>query len=373
MSSVGLTKTEIVTLFEGSQRLLMESGEYFGPIEVAYETYGKLNSAAENAILILHALTGDAHAAGVHSANDKVAGWWDQMVGPGRVFDTNKYFVICSNVLGSCYGTTGPASINPSTGQPYGLSLPVVTIRDMVNVQRQLLDYLGVKRLVSVVGGSMGGMQALEWAISFPDFIRSAVSIAASGRLSPQGIAYNQVQRMAIMGDPGWNQGQYYGVSLPSHGLSLARMIATITYKSDQSWNAKFGRALSNPGSKLYCLESCFEVENYLLYQGNKLVKRFDANSYLYLLKAMDLFDVGRGRESFEKALSLIDSYFLSIGISSDILYPTYQQKELVQILRRLGKNARYAELDSPYGHDAFLIEFKQMGQILEKFLASLD
>ncbi|KKM08800.1 homoserine acetyltransferase [Clostridiales bacterium PH28_bin88] len=372
MDGVGLVETKTYTFAGAPEGFLLESEARLSPVSVAYETYGELNSDGDNAILICHALTGDAHVAGKHSPHDRIPGWWDEMIGPGRVFDTNRYYVVCSNVLGGCYGTTGPSSINPSTGRRYGMSFPVVTIRDMVRVQWELLRYLKVNRLVSVIGGSMGGMQALEWAVTYPDFMESAIPIATSGRLSAQGIAYNQVQRLAITQDPRWNNGDYYGAGGPDAGLALARMIGTITYKSDPSWTAKFGRTFSGKRSDYFKFDGRFEMENYLLYQGQKLVQRFDANTYLYLTKAMDLHDVGRGYESYEKALLRIRCKVLSVGISSDFLYPTPLQKELVQILRRANRDARYAELESPYGHDAFLIEFEKMSGVLSRFLSTL-
>ncbi len=370
MAGIGVVQTQKYTFAHPPDHFLLESGKRLGPITVAYETYGELNSTGDNVILICHALTGDAHVAGLKRPDDRVPGWWDEMIGPDRVFDTNRYLVVCSNVLGGCYGTTGPSSLDPATGSPYGMRFPVVTIRDMVNVQYRLLQYLGVRRLKLVVGGSMGGMQVLEWAISYPDFMEAVIPIATSGRLSAQGIAYNQTQRLAIMQDPLWNNGDYPLGGGPGKGLSLARMIGTITYKSDQSWTKKFGRTFSSHDPRdIFEFDQCFEVENYLHYQGRKLVDRFDANTYLYLTKAMDLHDVGRNRSSYEEALAQIRCRVLSIGITSDFLYPTHWQKELVQILRRAGRNARYAEIESPYGHDAFLIEFRQMADIMERFL----
>lgn len=351
----------------------LESGARLPEVTVAYETYGQLNAEGTNAVLVLHALTGDAHVAGKHDPQDKLPGWWDPLVGPGRAIDTNKYFVVCSNVLGGCYGTTGPASVNPETGKPYGMSFPVVTIRDMVRLQKKLVDTLGIKRLVCAIGGSMGGMQALEWAVTYPDFLDSVIPIATSGRLSAQAIAYNEVQRQAIIMDPNWNNGDYYGREVPARGLSLARMIGTITYKSDESWNFKFGRAFNGKqNGGYYSFNSRFEVENYLHYQGMKLVKRFDANCYLYLTKAMDLHDVGRGYPSYKEALQRIRAKCLMIGIRSDILYPPHYQKEVAEILREAGRPAYYMELNSPYGHDAFLIEFDMMTPIIRGFLESI-
>lgn len=366
MGEAGLVTTQKFT-FRG---LTLESGAQLGPVTVAYETYGRLSPHRNNAILVLHALTGSAHAAGKNSTQDRQPGWWDPLIGPGRALDTNKYYIICSNVLGGCYGTTGPASPNPATGRPYALDFPIVTIKDMVMVQQELLAFLGIEHLVAVIGGSMGGMQALQWAGTFPEMVDLAIPISTSGRLSAQGIAYNEVQRQAIRQDSAWRQGNYYGTRGPEQGLALARMIATITYKSDISWSFKFGRNYGSPtGDDYFRWDGRFEVENYLHYQGRKLVERFDANTYLYLTKAMDLFDLGRGFSSYSEALGNIKAITLVIGTSSDFLYPTYQQKEIVELMQRQGRRAFYAEIDSPFGHDGFLIEFAKLGKIVREFL----
>ncbi len=374
-SGVGLVDTKKVTFAHPPDELVLESGSRIGPITVAYETYGELNEKGDNAILVLHALTGDAHAAGKNSPEDRKPGWWDPMVGRGRALDTDKYFIICSNVLGGCSGTTGPASMNPATGKPYGMDFPIVTIRDMVNVQKKLLDHLGVKSVVTALGGSMGGMQSFEWAVMYPEMVRSVIPIASPVQLSAQGIAYNEVQRQAIIQDPDWKEGNYYGTPGPQKGLALARMIGTITYKSDEAWNIKFGRTFGSLLKKdYYVFDSRFEVENYLHYQGKKLVRRFDANSYLYLTKAMDLYDLSRYRgDSLVEVLERIMCKILLIGIRTDFLYPPYMQKEVVKILRRLGKDASYRELNSPYGHDAFLIEFDMLTRIIKGFLSEIE
>jgi len=369
-----LVKTQKYTFAYPPYEFLLESGESLGPITVAYETYGTLNARGDNAVLILHALTGSAHAAGYHTPRDREPGWWDPLIGPGRVFDTNRYFVICSNVLGGCYGTTGPASVNPATGKPYGMSFPVVTIRDMVRVQKRLLDHLGVKRLVAVIGGSMGGMQALEWAVTYPGYADCVIPIATSAQLTPQCIAFNTVQREAIMQDPDWQNGDYYPGPGPVRGLALARMIGMITYKSDELWNFRFGRDLpADSGRDFFAFDGKFEIENYLYYQGDKLVKRFDANCYLYLTKAMDLHDIARGYGSYEEALRRIRSVVFCIGIRSDILFPTYLQRRIAEDLLYLGKRARYVELDSPHGHDAFLVEFERLGAMLRQFFLGIE
>lgn len=353
-------------LYTMPEKFTLESGAFLPRVEVAYETYGALSEKGDNAILVLHALTGDAHVA-AHPENP-LPGWWEEMVGPGKALDTNRYFVVASNVLGGCYGTTGPASIDPRTNRPYGMNFPVVTIRDMVRVQQKLLDGLGIKKLKCVIGGSMGGMQALEWAATFPDLVETAIPLATSARLTAQCMAYNQVQRRAIENDPDWQGGDYYPGQGPVKGLALARMIATITYKSDESWSMKFGRAFS--GDNLYDYRAAFEVENYLDYQGRKLVSRFDANSYLYLTKAMDLHDLGRSR-GYKEALSRIKARLLVVGISSDFLYPAYLQRRLHQDLLAQGVQAEYYELISPYGHDAFLIEFEPLAAEISRFLSA--
>jgi homoserine O-acetyltransferase len=364
--SVGIVETKKVTFPE----ITLECGEKIAPVTVAHETYGELNERGDNAILILHALTGDAHVAGKHRPEDKVPGWWDPMVGPGRPFDTSKYFIVCSNVLGGCYGTTGPSSINPATGKPWGMSFPIITIRDMVNLQYMLVRHLGITKILAAVGGSMGGMQALEWAYMYPEMLKSVVAIATSARLSPFGIAFNAVGREAIMTDPEWRGGDYYGFEGPKRGLALARMIGIITYKSDISWQYRFGRTHTyETDQELFSHTSRFEIENYLYYQGDKLVKRFDANTYLYLLKAMDLHDISRGRGRYREILKELKTPLLAIGIDTDFLYPTYQQKEIVEALREAKKEAYYWELSSPHGHDAFLIEFSKMAPILSNFL----
>jgi homoserine O-acetyltransferase len=362
---------------------VLENGERLGPITVAYETYGTLNSAGDNAIMICHALTGDSHAAGVYAGTGDQAnvsrarlGWWDPLIGPGRPFDTERYFVICSNVLGGCSGTTGPASIDPATGRPYGSRFPIFTIRDQVRVQRVLLEHLGVKRLVTVTGGSTGGMQVLEWMVTYPEMVESAIPIAVSAYLHPQAIAYNLVGRQAIMLDPHWHNGDYYEygpAEAPDIGLAIARMVGMITYQSDASMRMKFGRDLTTGEAELLRGAGSFQVESYLHYQGESLVKRFDANSYLYLLRAMDLHDIARGYGSWQDALRQVRARVLMIGINSDILFPTYLQLEIVRFLRGIGVDASYFEINSPYGHDAFLIEYEQMAPPLRGFLMYVE
>jgi homoserine O-acetyltransferase len=347
----------------------LDSGQLFGPIIIAYETYGQLSPARDNAILITHALTGDAHCAS-HGADDPEPGWWEPLVGPGRVFDTDRYYIICSNVLAGCQGSTGPASIDPHTNMPYGMRFPVITIRDMVRVQRLLIKHLGIEQLACVAGGSMGGMQAFTWAVEYPQMVRSTISIAAPGRSGAQAIAYNEVMRQAIMTDPAWLQGNYYGTPGPVNGLITARMLGMITYQSAESMMLKFGRDVMNATFQdLFRFQTQFQIESYLHYQGTKLVDRFDANTYLYLTRACDLFDLGLGHPTFEQALARITSPIMVIGVSSDILYPPQQQLEVVRLLEKQGKPVDYAEIDTPYGHDGFLIEFEKMVPILRSFL----
>lgn len=348
----------------------LDSGREFGPVTLAYETYGTLDAARGNAILVAHALTGDSHCAS-HGTHDPEEGWWEPLVGPGRVFDTRRYFVICSNVLGGCQGSTGPASYDPSTGKPYAMRFPVITIRDMVRAQKALVEHLGITRLASVVGGSMGGMQALTWAVEYPDAVGSLIVIAAPGRASSQSIAYNEVMRRAVTTDPEWRSGDYYGTLGPVNGLMTARMLGMITYQSDESMMRKFGRdVVGDARSDLLCVNTRFQVESYLHYQGTKLVNRFDANTYLYLTRAIDLFDLGLGYASYEAALSRISCPVLVVGVSSDILYPTWQQEEIAAVLRSQGKQVEYETIETPYGHDGFLIEFEKMVPVLKRFLS---
>ncbi len=362
-----MDKKHKLAVFE--QPFTLESGDQLPQLTVAYHTYGQLNKTKDNAILICHALTGDAFVAGQDQEGTK--GWWDPLVGPGKTLDTEKHYVICSNVLGGCHGTTGPASINPLTGKPWGMSFPIVTIKDMVKAQYLLIRYLGVEKLTTVIGGSLGGMQALEWGILHPELVKSIIPIATSSRHSPMAIGYNLVSRRAITQDPSWQKGDYYPSQGPTEGLALARMLATLTYKSDASFTMRFRRNMESP-EKLFTHQSSFEVESYLKYQEKKLTKRFDANSYLYLLKAMDLHDVSRGIGSVKKAFQHIQGKILLVGISSDTNFPYHEQREMVTVLHRLGKDVEYFEIDSPYGHDAFLTEFEQLEKGLGRFLAKL-
>jgi homoserine O-acetyltransferase len=350
--------------------MTLECGRTLGPITLAYETYGELNEARDNAILVVHALSGDAHAAGYHHPRDKQPGWWDIMIGPGKGFDTRKYFVICSNIIGGCKGSTGPSSINPCTGRPYGLSFPMVTIRDWVDTQKVLVDHLGIKRLLCVVGGSTGGMQVLQWVVSYPDMVRLAIPIATTSKLSAQAIAFNEVGRQAIQSDPNWREGDYYGKTVPRRGLAIARMIGHITYLSDRSMHQKFGRRLQDKSAYGYNFLTDFQVESYLRYKGNHFVSRFDANSYLYITKAMDYFDLAQAYGSVEKAFAGVKARFLVISFSSDWLFPTYQSKEIVSALRRVHADVIFTEIQTDYGHDAFLLESEQLGSLITNFLS---
>ncbi len=364
--STGIAETEYFTFAHPPDELILESGERLGQITLAYETYGRLNAQKTNAILVLHALSGDAHAAGFYESEEK-PGWWDGMIGQGKAFDTEKYFVICSNVLGGCKGSTGPSSINPKTGKPYGLEFPVITIKDMVNAQRHLVDHLGIEKLLCVVGGSMGGMQALQWTVSYPDRVRSAIPIATTAKHSPQQIAFNEVGRQAVIADPDWNGGNYYGGALPAKGLAVARMIGHITYMSDISMAEKFGRRFKN-GKKLSKFGADFEVEGYLHYHGDNFVKRFDPNSYLYITKALDYFDLSNGK-TLCGVFKGVKAKFLIIAFKSDWLYPAYQSTEILKVCKLAGIESTYCEINSTYGHDAFLLEIDEQTHLIKHFL----
>ena len=348
--------------------LPLDSGATLAPVEVAYETYGHLNEQRSNAILIAHAFSGDAHAAGV-SREGGQTGWWDNMIGPGKGFDTNKYFVICSNVLGGCRGTTGPASLNPANGEPYGGNFPGITVADMVRLQKYLIDHLGIERLLAVAGGSMGGMQALQWAVSYPGSAAAVLPIACTARHSAMQIAFNEVGRQAIMSDPDWRDGQFYGRALPARGLAVARMVGHITYMSDESMRQKFGRRFREKDGPGFDFSADFEVESYLRYRGSQFVTRFDANSYLYITKAMDYFDLAAGQPSLAAALAPARARFLVISFTSDWLYPSYQSLEIVSALRSRNQDVAYCELPSNYGHDAFLVEVGEQTDLVRGFL----
>ena len=370
--SVGLVRPEYFTLAGPPHEMVLECGKKLGPITLAYETYGALSEKKDNAILILHALSGDAHAAGFHSEDDPKPGWWDITIGPGKAFDTNRYFVICSNIISGCKGSTGPSSVNPETGRPYGLTFPAVTIKDMVTAQKQLMDHLGIKKIFSMSGGSMGGMQVLQWMIQYPDMVKCAVPIATTPRLSAQEIAFNEVGRQAIMSDPNWNGGDYYGKAPPAQGLSLARMIGHITYLSDETLRAKFDRRLQDKDVYSWDFSKEFQVESYLHYKGESFVKRFDANSYLYITRAMDYFDLTADYGSLQEAFERVKAKVLVISFSSDWLFPTLESKQMVKALRVNNKNVTFCEIQSTYGHDAFLLEADKITRNIRHFLENI-
>jgi homoserine O-acetyltransferase/O-succinyltransferase len=355
---------------------VLEGGGCLRGITLAYETWGELAPDAGNAILVCHALTGDAHAAGHMGAGHPTPGWWDGIIGPGRAIDTDRFFVVCVNVLGGCQGTTGPASPDPSAGgRPYGSSFPVVSVRDMVRTQAAVAKELGVGPWLSVIGGSMGGMQVLEWGVMFPERVRSLVPIATAVAASAQQIAWGSTGRKAIRLDPAWRGGDYYDAPPgqgPTEGLSVARMIAQITYRSDDVFTDRFGRQVVDPLDG-FSLWQRFQVERYLDYHGAKLARRFDANSYLLLSKAMDLHDLGRGRGGADEALARITAPSLVMGVASDTLYPPYQQRALCRLLTGLGLRSDYVEIASSHGHDAFLIDLDQVGEALSGFLAEVE
>jgi homoserine O-acetyltransferase len=354
------------------QTLALNSGEKLEGFSLAYETYGKLNAAGTNAILICHALSGDSHVAGYYSDDpEEKPGWWDEAVGPGKMFDTEQFFVVCSNVLGGCQGSTGPSSM-AHDAKPYALRFPIVTVQDMVAAQKALMDHLGVARWLAVVGGSMGGMQALAWAVHYPDQVDACILLATTAASSPQQIAFNEAGRQAIYADPNWEGGSYYKVGhpLPSAGLSVARMVAHITYMSDESMREKFGRSWQNQAKTAPSFDSPdFAVESYLRYQGEQFVKRFDANSYLYITKALDLFDIGEGFGGITQALGRAQCQFLIVSFSSDWLYPMWQSLELFQSLIGLGKPAEHHHVESRYGHDSFLVEVELMTHIVGGYI----
>jgi homoserine O-acetyltransferase len=370
-NSVGIVQTQTLRIVQAEQPLKLSCGKTLGPIDVAYETYGQLNETGDNALLICHALSGNAHVAGRNNPDDKKPGWWDNMVGPGKSIDTNKYFVICSNFLGGCSGTTGPCSINPSTGKRYGLDFPIITIADMVKVQKLMLEKLGINKLLAVIGGSIGGMQVLQWTISYPGFAKAAIPIATTTHLGAQSIAFDAVGRNAILGDPNFSDGQYGNEKGPDRGLAIARMIGHITYLSEKGMREKFGRQLRHSDSYNYDFNSEFAVETYLDYQGQSFVERFDANSYLYISKAADYFDLKNGFGSLQEAFVNTQCRFLVISFASDWLFTPEQSRTIVDALVANRKDVSFCNVDSPYGHDAFLLEAETLGSFISGFLAA--
>jgi homoserine O-acetyltransferase/O-succinyltransferase len=353
----------------------LEGGGLLRGVTLAYETWGELSPAADNAVLVCHALTGDSHAAGGLGDGHPSPGWWDGVVGPGEAIDTDRWFVVCVNVLGGCQGTTGPASPHPDDGRPWASRFPVVTIRDMVRTQAAVADDLGIERWALVAGGSMGGMQVLEWGVMYPERVRALLPIATAAAASAQQIGWWSSGRRTIAMDPRWRGGEYYDAEPgdgPHDGLATARMVSMMTFRSDDVFSARFGREVVEPVEG-FSLWQRFQVERYLEYQGDKLVRRFDANSYLVLTKAMDLHDLGRGRGGVATAFDRVRAPLLSVGVNSDILYPPHQSREIVDLAVAAGVPAAYAELDSPHGHDAFLIETDQLGAMIRDFLARVE
>ena len=360
--------------FPAERPIALDNSKTLQDVTVAYETWGELNKDKSNAILLCHAWTGDSHAAGSAEEGTPTPGWWEGLVGSNCAIDTNKWFVVCTNSLGGCQGTTGPASNHPQDGKPYGSRFPVITVRDMVRAQVRVSDMLGIDVWHSVIGGSMGGMQVLEWAITFPHRLRTAIPIATCLQATAQQIAWGAIGRRAIRLDPKWQGGDYYDAAIgegPWQGLAIARMIAQVTFRSDNVFTDRFGRELADMDADYNGLGlwDKFEVENYLDHHGDKLIRRFDANSYLIIGKAMDLHDVARGRGELRSAVARISAPVLSVGISSDILYPTYQQKQIRDMINEVGGSCEYVEIESPHGHDAFLINLDQVGKPVAEFL----
>jgi homoserine O-acetyltransferase len=369
--------------FVSTETFVFESGQSLPGFTLRYETYGRLNAARDNAVVICHALSGDHHCAGIYSLNDRKPGWWNNLIGPGKAVDTNRFFVICSNCLGGCQGSTGPSTINPTTGRPFGISFPFVTIRDMVRAQKRLADHLGLTSIYGVIGGSMGGMQVLQWGIEYPSYVKRLLAMATTARESAQGIGFNEVGRQAIMQDPLWNEGDYTKPHGPRVGLAIARMMAHITYVSDASMDRKFGRrqvGRSTPvapsdakdptqSPKTYTFDVQFEVESYLRYQGQSFINRVDANSYLYITRAIDHFDLATAYGSLEQAFAPVEGTTLVIGFTSDWLFPPKQNRNIALALLRAGKRASYAELSTDLGHDSFLLESEELYSLVRNFL----
>jgi homoserine O-acetyltransferase len=349
--------------------LRLDGGALLSPVEIAYETYGTLAPDGGNAILICHALTGDQHVASPHPVTGK-PGWWTRMIGPGKPVDPERHFIVCANVLGSCMGSSGPATINPATGRQWGMDFPVITIRDMVRAQAMLLDHLGVGRLKAVVGGSMGGMQALSWPATFPDRVEAVVVIASTARHSAQNIAFHEVGRQAVMADPRWNGGAYYDGEPPAAGLAVARMAAHITYLSEAGLTEKFGRRLQAREAKSFGFDADFQIESYLRHQGLSFVDRFDANAYLYITRAMDYFDLAEEHGGLlANAFRETKARFCLVSFDTDWLYPTRDSRVIVHALNAAGAPVSFVELSSPYGHDAFLLEAPELNRVVDGFL----
>jgi homoserine O-acetyltransferase len=359
-----------VVRFGTDKPLRLDAGVDLAPFQIAYQTYGKLNAQRSNAVLVCHALTGDQHLANVHPLTRK-SGWWETMVGPGRPIDTDRFFVICPNVVGACMGSTGPASTNPKTGQPWGLDFPVITVRDMVRAQAMLVDHLGIDTLFAVAGGSLGGMQVLQWAVSYPERVFAALPLAAATRHSAQNIAFHEVGRQAIMADPEWRQGRYFAEGTnPRRGLAVARMGAHITYLSDAALHRKFGRRFQDRDNPTFSFDADFQVESYLRHQGITFVERFDANSYLYLTRAMDYFDIAADHDGvLAKAFKGTPTRFCVVSFTSDWLFPTSDSRAIVHALNAGGARVSFAEIVTDKGHDAFLLDEPELFAIVRGFL----
>jgi homoserine O-acetyltransferase len=349
----------------------VESGATLGPVEVAYETYGELSEGRDNAVFVCHALTGDQFVADTHPITGK-PGWWETLVGPGKLLDTERYFIVCANVLGGCMGSTGPSSIDPRDGQSFAMRFPVITIADMVEAQARLLDHLGVGTLAAVIGGSMGGMQALTWAVNHPARVKKVVAIATAARHSAQNIAFHEVGRQAIMADPMWAGGAYVADKPPAAGLAVARMAAHITYLSEEGLTEKFGRRLQDRDAVSFGFDADFQVESYLRHQGLSFVERFDANSYLYITRAMDYFDLAQPHDgNLARAFAGVQSLFCLVSFTSDWLYPTAESRRIVRALNAAGAPVSFVELESPFGHDAFLLDAPEMNRVINGFLTA--
>jgi homoserine O-acetyltransferase len=369
VGSLGRVETHRVVLFTDDRPLVLDSGAALAPVEVAYETYGELDDRRANAVYVLHALTGDAHAAGHHGDPGR-RGWWDNIIGPGRPLDTDRYFVVCSNLLGGCQGTTGPSSIDPATGRPYGLRFPLFTVRDLVRVHRALAGHLGIERPMAAIGGSLGGMQALQWALDAPGELGAAVLVCASARLSAQNIAFSAVARTAIMSDPDFRGGDYYGDGTrPDRGLAVARMMAHITYLSEESMRQRFGRRLQDAEAPRFGFDVDFQVESYLAHQGASFLRRFDANSYLYLSRVMDYFDPFGDPAAAAAALARMTTRFLVVSFDSDWRFDTSHSREIVRELSSHGVPVTFREVASPHGHDSFLLEVPEYHRTVAAFL----
>ena len=364
--------TSLVASFPADKALYLDSGGTLAPLSVAYQTYGTLDAAKANAVLVCHALTGDQHVANVHPVTGK-PGWWSTMVGPGRPIDTDRFFVICSNVVGGCMGSTGPASADPATGRVYGLDLPVITIRDMVRAQAMLVDALGIDTLFCVVGGSMGGMQVLQWAASYPERVFSAMPVATGARHSSQNIAFHEVGRQAVMADPDWRSGRYIDAGTrPEKGLGVARMAAHVTYLSDQALHAKFGRRLQDREVPTFAFDADFQVESYLRHQGRSFVERFDANSYLYMTRAMDYFDLAAdGGGQLARVFQGTKTRFCVASFTSDWLFPTAESRAIVHALNAAGASVSFVEIETDKGHDAFLLDVPDLITTSRGFIAA--